>query len=88
MTNETTTEKFAIIVSAAPMPGNCWGRYCRIGVIAYTGETPPRQIRATRSARVVRTWERLHCGKTGRSADARAMAEARALVASLEAVSA
>lgn len=85
MTN-TMNEKFAIIVSSAKMPGTCWGRYCRIGVLAYTGDRAPRTIRPSRSARVVRTWERLHRGTTGRAADARAMAEALALVASLEGI--
>lgn len=77
---------YYVLISAACMPANCWGRYSRIGLIEVEpGGTCPKIIRDTRTARVVRTWERLHTGKTDRDALSRALVEAEAMKCALEA---
>ncbi len=78
------TTEYRIQTAAARMPGSCWGRYGKIGVVEVEAgyEKPIKMIsdRARGVVRVVRIWDRLHMGTTQRCAYARAMAEARRLV--------
>jgi len=70
---------FITISKAARMPSSCWGAYRRIAVIEVDdGVVDVKMIseRARGVLRVVRTWERLHVGTSGRCAFRRAMAEA------------
>lgn len=94
-TDTDTDTRFAIMEAAAQMPGSCMGagRYRVVAVVEYhpaalpPGRDLPAMIspRARGMVRIVAKWERLHRGTTERSAYHRAMAEARALVAELNA---
>lgn len=79
--------EFVIRDSSAKMPNSCMGRYRRVAVLEVESGTIPRMIstRAPGVVRVVETWEKLNVGRTDRCAFARAMAEARELVARLNA---
>ncbi len=80
------TTKFIVKSSAARMPPSCWGTYRRVAVLEVTVDAPePRMIsgRARGVVGVVRTWERLHVGRTGRCAYQVAMREAAELAAML-----
>jgi len=76
---------YAIVVSAANMPGKCRGRYQRVGVLETVSPDHGERIddREEGVVRVVETWERCSVGHTARCAAARAYAEAQALVAQL-----
>lgn len=68
------------------MPGSCWGRYARIGVLEVNADVErvamiSERCRAVRN--VVATWERLNVGTTERCAYRRALAEAEHLAAKL-----
>ena len=70
------------------MPASCKGHYRRCAVLEVDDgidAVSMISIRARGVRRVVRTWERRHAGKTRRCAFQRALAEARALAAALNA---
>jgi hypothetical protein len=74
--------------SAAKMPSKCWGSYRRVAVIEVeAGVTGVAMIseRARGVRRIVETWEKLNVGTTSRCAYQRALDEARALAAQLNA---
>lgn len=77
---------YVMKISAAHMPSSCRGRYVRVAVMETDGTCYPSMIsaRARGVRRIVRVWERCHVGKTGQSAAARAIAEAQALINTLE----
>ena len=83
--------KFIVVSSSAKMPSSCWGRYRRVAVLEINDECPaggPRMIseRARGVVQIVRTWEKCSVGKAQvRCAYTRAMAEAAALAAELNA---
>jgi hypothetical protein len=81
--------RFIIMTASAKMPSSCKGTYRRIAVVETDlpdGEKPKMiSDHAKGVVRIVETWERLNCGKTERSAYARALHEAEVMVASLEA---
>ena len=77
---------YIIQTASARMPGSCKGQYKRIGLIEVeSGYDHVAMIsnRAHGVVRVIETWEKLHVGKTARCAFARAMADAKARLASL-----
>lgn len=82
-----------VMVRAAPMPRNCFGRYVRVGVALVdplglpTGRRQPTMLseRARGVVRVEQTWERCHSGKGVRDAASAAIREARELAALLDA---
>jgi hypothetical protein len=72
--------RFIVMTAAAHMPSSCKGTYRRVAVVETDlreGENPKFiGDRAKGVVRIVETWERLNCGKTERSAYAKALAEA------------
>lgn len=83
-----TERHYIIQCASAQMPSTCWGRYRRIAVLEVEpGIDRVSMIseRARGCIRVVRTWERLHCGKTERDAYSRAWREAEQLIEQLKA---
>jgi hypothetical protein len=79
---------FIVQTAAACMPNSCWGRYGRVAVLELEpGATSAAMIseRARGVRRVVETWERLNIGTTDRCAFARALTEAEAMAAKLNA---
>lgn len=82
-------ERFIVMTGAARMPLHCKGRYRRVAVVelqpGYIGYPAMIATHARGVARVVKTWERLHVGKTDRCAYARALADAWALADALNA---
>lgn len=78
---------FVVVDKKACMPMSCWGanRYRKIAVVETDGTCYPAMIseRARGVLRVVQVWDRVHDGKTDRSAAARARREAAALAAEL-----
>jgi predicted secreted protein len=79
---------YIVQTSAARMPGSCWGQYRRVAVLEVEdGLTRAAMIssRARGVRSVVQTWERCHVGTTSRGAYQRALAEAEALAARLNA---
>lgn len=88
VTLPSTTPRWVVLTSAAPMPSSCWGRYVRVALVLMdpaalpAGRRTPAMIseRARGVVRIDRTWERLHDGGA-RSASARARAEALAIAA-------
>jgi hypothetical protein len=87
MTNAAT--RFVVVSSAAAMPQSCWGIYRRVGVLEVAADVDDARLtideRRRGVVRVVSTWERLNVGRTARCAYQRALADARQLVAELEA---
>jgi hypothetical protein len=90
--NNTTTApapKYLVMQAAACMPSNCWGRYRRVAVVEVVGgfKGCPAMIsaRARGVVRVVALWDKQSVGKTARCAFHRALAEAVALCARLNA---
>lgn len=82
MSNET---RYVVMKSQACMPNSCWGQYARVAVVRVdAGGITPKIIRDTRSATVVKTWERRYDGGP-RSAAARALAEAHSVARELNA---
>lgn len=83
--------RFIVMTATAQVPSRMRrnGSYKRVAVIEIEAgfEGTPSMIseRARGVARIVETWERCNVGKTTRSAFARAMAEAEALAAKLNA---
>lgn len=83
-----------VMVRAAPMPRNCFGRYVRVGVALVDpaqlpdGLREPRMLssRARGVVEVVRTWERCHSGKGVRDAACGAIGSARELASQLDAM--
>jgi hypothetical protein len=70
---------FVVKVSAANMPGTCWGTYKRIAVLECEHwQDEPKMIstHARGVVRIVETWERLNVGITERCAFRRALADA------------
>jgi hypothetical protein len=56
---------YVVLTASAMMPGTCWGKYRRVAIIRVeAGGIVPRQIRNTKTAKVVSVWEKLHVGKT------------------------
>ena len=88
MTTATAT-RFVVLTAAAAMPNSCWGIYRRVGVVEIAADADERRLtideRRKGVIRVVSTWERLNVGRTARCAYQRALAEAEALVADLNA---
>jgi len=93
MNTKPEIPRYVVMDASAHMPRSCWGRYRRVAVVEVDpdalpeGALAPAMIseRARGCVRVVETWERLNVGKTGRCAYARALAEAEALAAELNA---
>jgi len=90
MTNATriAAPRYIVQTATAHMPTSCWGRYGRVAVLEVeAGITGVAMIspRARGCVRVVRTWEKRNIGTTNRCAYARALAEAKALAAELNA---
>jgi hypothetical protein len=79
--------RYMILTATTSMPLDCWGRYRRLAVVeveaGFSGAPSMISPRARGVVRVVKTWEKLHYGKTERSAYGRAHAEAEALIATL-----
>jgi hypothetical protein len=88
MTTATAT-RFVVITAAAQMPNSCWGVYRRVGVVEVAADADADRLsidpRRKGVIRVVSTWEKLNVGTTARCAYQRALADARQLVAELEA---
>lgn len=79
---------YIVKTSAANMPGTCWGVYRRVAVLEVEpGVATVAMISSHASGvvRVVETWERLNVGHTKRCAYQRALTEAEALAAKLNA---
>jgi hypothetical protein len=82
----STRYTFHVLVSSASMPNNCKGTYKRVAVLRVdhhereVGYTP-KTIREIRGVEIVRTWERLHVGKTDACAYRVAIAEAETYAA-------
>lgn len=78
---------YIVMDKAACMPASCWGSYRRVAVVEIDEDFVgvPRMIseRAKGVRRIVRTWEKLHAGRTSRSVYQQALAEANALAAEL-----
>jgi hypothetical protein len=79
---------YIVQTAAACMPSSCkFGRYRRVAVLEVADPSIHRvamiSARAIGVIRIVRRWERLSVGTTERCAYRRALAEARALVATL-----
>lgn len=75
--------KYIIKISAAKMPGSCWGIYRRIAILEVTADTESVKMiseRARGVVRIVHTWEKLHVGHTARCAFQRALTDAKACV--------
>lgn len=72
---------FVLKISSAKMPNSCYGIYKRIGLLEVEDGTIPTMISVQAKAvkRIVKTWERLHCGKTEKSEFYRVLKEAQAL---------
>ena len=89
MTTATTATRFVVITSAAQMPNSCWGIYRRVGVLEVKADVDERKLsidtRRKGVVRIVSTWEKLNVGSTARCAYQRALADAHALVAELNA---
>lgn len=82
----TTNTHYTVRVSSAQMPNSCkFGRYVHVAVIECPVGVEPKQIRTTKTQRVVRVWSRCNCGSTARCAAAVATAAARELAAELNA---
>ncbi len=85
------TERFIVLDSAASMPGSCWGKYRRVAVVELSDPAVrPKTIssRAKGVERLVKTWEACNVGKyapVGKCAFSRAVKEAEALAAELNA---
>lgn len=77
---------YQLLVASAQMPASCKGVYKRIAIVETVSAERPKMIseRTKGVIRIVRSWERLHVGKTERCAYARAMREAEGLLASLQ----
>lgn len=80
----TVETEFVVISSSAKMPSSCWGRYRHVAVLEVRKgwlTSLPREIsdRGLGVLRVVRTWDRVHVGKTERDAYTAAYREARTL---------
>lgn len=88
MPTAATLPRYIVLTAAAKMPSSCWGRYRRVAVVELDGTgVKPAMIseRAKGVRRIVKTWERLHVGKTDRSAYIGAFMEATAKAAALNA---
>jgi len=71
---------YLVMTSSAGAPKG-WGRYKRVALVEVLPGAVPRMIseRATGVVKIVRTWERLNVGTSGKCAFSRAKAEAEAL---------
>lgn len=77
---------YRVQTAAAAMPHSCWGVYRRVAVLELEDGVESAAMispRARGVVRVVATWERRNVGKAIRSAYARALVEAEALVREL-----
>ena len=93
MTDTRLSTRYFLITSGAKMPSNCMGSYARVGILEmdlehWDGITVPTRITDQPKAvkRIIRTWEDLNVGKTGRCAYGRAKIEAEAVLAELQEV--
>jgi hypothetical protein len=88
-TATATATRFVVLTAAAAMPNSCWGVYRRVGVLEVAADADESRLtideRRKGVVRVVTTWEKLNVGTTARCAYQRALAEAKALAASLTA---
>ena len=79
---------YIVQFAQAKMPRSCWGQYRRVAVLRVE-DGIDRVAMISERARgvlaVVATWERCNVGRTARGAFQRALAEAEALSASLNA---
>lgn len=75
------TTHFVVRVSSAKVPSSWkWHhRYVNIAVMECPLNAFPKQIRTTKTQKVVHYWGKLHNGKTKRSASGRVYAKAQAL---------
>jgi hypothetical protein len=80
---------YIVMTAAAKMPSSVRSQYRRIAVVQLRSKaTPVPKMISTRARgvrRIVETWERLNVGKGVRSAYTKALAEAEALCAELNA---
>jgi hypothetical protein len=81
-----TVPRFIVMTSGAKMPASCWGRYGNVAVVETDGLGTPKFIgeRARHLVRIVSYWGPLNIGGA-RSAYGRALAEAKADAAALNA---
>ncbi len=79
--------RFVVLTAAACMPSSCWGSYGRVAVIETDGVNYPKQINPTHKAvkRIVYLADKLNKGTTDRCAFRKALIEAKALAAELNA---
>ena len=80
---------YIVKISAARMPSRCWGRYVHVAVLEVERGIRPHEVviseRSRGVRRIVEVWRKCSVGKTARSASERALSEARALAAKLNA---
>ena len=78
--------EYILRTAKAKMPLKCWGRYNLIAIMEdEDGANPPMiSERAKGVIRIVRTWEKLHVGKTSRCAYSKAYKEAEEYLEDLE----
>ena len=72
--------------SRAKMPSSCWGHYGRVALLKVEAGIERVSMispRARGVIEVVKTWEKLHLGKTERCAFERALREAENMAAAL-----
>jgi hypothetical protein len=77
---------FHVLTASASMPSSCKGTYKRVAVLRVDHHERevgyvPKTIREMRGVEIVKTWERLHVGKTESCAYRVALAEAETYVA-------
>lgn len=88
-TRRIKMNRFVIMTAQERMPAGCFGEYRKVAVVE-TDLPPgasPKMIseRARGVVRIVREWRKLNVGKTEACAYARALAQAKELLAELQA---
>lgn len=81
--------RYIVKTASAQMPKSCWGIYRRVGVLKVADGVSDADVSIDPRRRgvleVVQTWEKCSVGTTARCAYQRALAEAEALAAELNA---
>lgn len=85
--NNTTETEFVVRTAAANMPASCWGVYRRVAVIEVVKGTVLLTIstRVRGVKNIVMLWEKCNVDNTARCAYRKALAEAKAMAAELNA---
>lgn len=70
--------RYVVLDSSANMPVSCWGKYRRVAVVEVRDGATPSMIseRAKGVKKIVKLWDNLNVGRTGRCAYRRALSEA------------